>query len=94
MPIYEYECTNCNHHFDLMRKISDEPLKQCPECKEDTVIKLISAAGFQLKGTGWYATDFKNKNSAPVEPSAKKQDPIKKADVSTSTTQASKGDSK
>lgn len=63
MPIYEYECTSCHHHFDLMQKISEEPIKQCPECAQHTVIKLISAAGFQLKGTGWYATDFKNKPS-------------------------------
>lgn len=67
MPIYEYQCTSCHHHFDLMQKISDEPVKQCPVCYKDTVVKLISAAGFQLKGTGWYATDFKNKSSKPTE---------------------------
>lgn len=67
MPIYEYQCTSCNHHFDLMQKISDEPVKQCPVCYKDTVVKLISAAGFQLKGSGWYATDFKNKNNKPQE---------------------------
>ncbi|WP_454780801.1 FmdB family zinc ribbon protein [Legionella sp. WA2022007384] len=74
MPIYEYQCTNCNHHFDLMQKISDEPVKQCPVCYKDTVIKLISAAGFQLKGTGWYATDFKNKSSKPQETTTKNDD--------------------
>ncbi|KTD75119.1 FmdB family zinc ribbon protein [Legionella waltersii] len=63
MPIYEYECSSCHHHFDLMQKISDAPVKQCPKCFENTVVKLISPAGFQLKGTGWYATDFKNKGS-------------------------------
>ncbi|KTC79619.1 Zinc ribbon domain protein [Legionella cherrii] len=71
MPIYEYQCTSCNHHFDLMQKISDEPVKQCPVCYKDTVVKLISAAGFQLKGTGWYATDFKNKNNKSAEATAK-----------------------
>ncbi|MCW8400307.1 zinc ribbon domain-containing protein [Legionella sp. PATHC038] len=71
MPIYEYQCTSCNHHFDLMQKISDEPVKQCPVCYKDTVVKLISAAGFQLKGTGWYATDFKNKNTKPAEATTK-----------------------
>lgn len=65
MPIYEYQCTSCHHHFDLMQKINDEPAKECPECHQNTAIKLISAAGFQLKGTGWYATDFKNKNNPP-----------------------------
>lgn len=67
MPIYEYQCTSCNHHFDLMQKISDEPVRQCPVCYQNTVIKLISAAGFQLKGSGWYVTDFKDKNSKPQE---------------------------
>ncbi|WP_019217047.1 FmdB family zinc ribbon protein [Legionella tunisiensis] len=61
MPIYEYECTSCHHQFDLMQKISDTPAKQCPRCLENTAVRLVSAAGFQLKGTGWYATDFKNK---------------------------------
>ena len=74
MPIYEYQCTSCNHHFDLMQKISDEPVKQCPVCYKDTVVKLISAAGFQLKGTGWYATDFKNKNTKSTEATAKNDD--------------------
>lgn len=63
MPIYEYQCTGCHHRFDLMQKFSDEPVTQCPKCFENTVIKLISAAGFQLKGTGWYVTDFKDKNA-------------------------------
>ncbi|KTD18544.1 Type I antifreeze protein [Legionella lansingensis] len=63
MPIYEYECKSCHHHFDLMQKVSDAPVKQCPQCFEDTAVRLVSAAGFQLKGTGWYATDFKNKDN-------------------------------
>ncbi|CAM2838283.1 Type I antifreeze protein [Legionella steigerwaltii] len=74
MPIYEYQCTSCNHHFDLMQKISDEPVKQCPVCYKNTVVKLISAAGFQLKGTGWYATDFKNKSGQSTETKAKNDD--------------------
>lgn len=61
MPIYEYECTNCHQLFDILQKISDEPTKQCPQCLQNTAIRLVSAAGFQLKGSGWYATDFKNK---------------------------------
>ena len=61
MPIYEYQCTGCHHQFDLLQKINDEPIKKCPECSKDTVVRLVSAVGFQLKGTGWYATDFKNK---------------------------------
>lgn len=86
MPIYEYQCTNCHHHFDLMQKISDEPVKQCPECGKDTVIKLISAAGFQLKGTGWYATDFKNKSSTPSTTSTSKETTPAKADTKSTST--------
>ncbi|MFJ1267721.1 FmdB family zinc ribbon protein [Legionella lytica] len=86
MPIYEYQCTNCHHHFDLMQKISDEPVKQCPECEKDTVIKLISAAGFQLKGTGWYATDFKNKNSTPSTTSTSKETAPAKTDTKSTST--------
>lgn len=61
MPIYEYECSNCHHTFDVIQKVSDEPVKQCPECAQNMAVRLVSAAGFQLKGTGWYATDFKTK---------------------------------
>jgi putative FmdB family regulatory protein len=61
MPIYEYECTNCGHYFDLIQK-SDAPSEQeCPECLKNTAKRLVSAPGFQLKGSGWYQTDFKNK---------------------------------
>ncbi|MGC1182607.1 FmdB family zinc ribbon protein [Legionella sp.] len=80
MPIYEYKCTNCHHLFDLMQKISDEAITQCPQCNKNTVIKLISAAGFQLKGTGWYATDFKNKSNISGETAAKNDDTTKKTD--------------
>lgn len=67
MPIYEYQCTNCNHQFDLLQKVNDAPVRQCPKCLEDKVIRLISAAAFQLKGTGWYVTDFKNKDNPKKE---------------------------
>lgn len=62
MPIYEYECSNCHHAFDLIQRMNDEPATLCPACSKETAIRLVSAAGFQLKGTGWYATDFKTKN--------------------------------
>ena len=62
MPIYEYQCSGCHHAFDVIQKMSDEPVKVCPQCSKETAVKLVSAAGFQLKGTGWYATDFKTKN--------------------------------
>lgn len=70
MPIYEYECTDCHHVFESIQKMSDAPLEECPACHKKTLKKLISAAGFRLKGSGWYATDFKNagkteKSAAP-----------------------------
>ncbi|MCC5792072.1 MAG: zinc ribbon domain-containing protein [Legionellaceae bacterium] len=64
MPIYEYQCANCSHKFEIMQKISDAPVKQCPLCFEDRAIRMVSAAAFQLKGSGWYETDFKNKKPA------------------------------
>lgn len=62
MPIYEYECSKCHHKLDLIQKMSDPPEHRCPQCSEDTLVRLVSAAGFQLKGQGWYATDFKTKS--------------------------------
>lgn len=60
MPIYPYVCTACGHEFDSLQKISDDPLKDCPECGEPRLRKRLTAPSFQLKGTGWYETDFKN----------------------------------
>ncbi|MCX7897189.1 MAG: zinc ribbon domain-containing protein [Rhodocyclaceae bacterium] len=60
MPIYAYRCESCGFTQDVMQKMSDAPLTTCPECKSDTFVKQLTAAGFQLKGTGWYQTDFKN----------------------------------
>jgi len=62
MPIYEYQCEKCGHQFDALQKISEKPLKKCPECGNNSLTKLISAAGFRLKGGGWYETDFKSGN--------------------------------
>lgn len=62
MPIYEYQCNACAHVFDVLQKISDEPLTFCPECGEQELRKLLSAPNFRLKGGGWYETDFKDKN--------------------------------
>lgn len=62
MPIYEYQCQQCGEHCELLQKISDAPATECPSCHKDGLKKLVSAAGFQLKGSGWYVTDFKDKN--------------------------------
>lgn len=60
MPFYEYQCTNCGHEEEVLQKISDEPLKKCPECGKSAMQKKVSAAAFRLKGGGWYETDFKS----------------------------------
>lgn len=59
MPIYEYRCKACGHQLEKLQKISDDPLTDCPACGQPALNKLISAAGFRLKGGGWYETDFK-----------------------------------
>jgi len=59
MPIYEYRCTECGLQEEHLQKVSEPPLTVCPSCGKATFRKLVSAAGFQLKGSGWYATDFK-----------------------------------
>ncbi len=59
MPIYEYRCASCSAELEKLRKISDPPLLECPECGRDSLVKLISASSFRLKGSGWYETDFK-----------------------------------
>lgn len=77
MPIYEYECRVCGHKLEAVQKMNDQPLIDCPDCHKPSLQKLVSAAGFQLKGTGWYATDFKNKgkpSSSQVNDNQDKKD--------------------
>lgn len=64
MPIYAYRCESCGHAKDVLQKISDAPLTVCPACGADAFRKQVTAAGFQLKGSGWYATDFKGGGAA------------------------------
>ena len=66
MPIYEYRCSSCGFQKEYLRKLSDPTLTDCPECGKQTFSKMLSAAGFQLKGSGWYATDFKNSGAKPA----------------------------
>lgn len=73
MPIYEYACQQCHHHLEKLQKLSDEPLSLCPQCGEASLQRLMSAAGFQLKGTGWYETDFKHKNKPKETESSAKE---------------------
>jgi len=85
MPIYEYRCSVCGHADEHLQKVSDAPLKVCPACGKSKYQKQLSAAGFQLKGTGWYATDFKG--------SGKKAD-SKKTETKTETKTDTKADTK
>lgn len=64
MPIYEYQCSNCAHSFETLQKASEPHLTICNKCNQNSLVKLISAAGFQLKGSGWYKTDFRD----PIKP--------------------------
>ena len=64
MPIYEYRCSACGHELEVMQKMSDQPMSDCPACGKATLSKLVSAAGFQLKGSGWYVTDFRDKKKS------------------------------
>lgn len=70
MPIYAYKCASCGHAKDVLQKMSDTPLSVCPACGEASFQKQLTAAGFQLKGSGWYVTDFGNGNSGAA-PAAK-----------------------
>lgn len=73
MPIYEYRCEVCGHQEEFLQKVSEPPLTECPVCRKPTFTKLLSAAGFQLKGSGWYATDFRSKGSKPAEKKAEEK---------------------
>ncbi len=85
MPIYEYRCLKCSHQDEHLQKISEPPLKVCPSCGKPTYKKMLSAAGFQLKGSGWYATDFRNKGSKPAEKAETKADAKTEAKPETKT---------
>ena len=76
MPIYEYRCGACGYQKEILRRVSDAPLTKCPECGKRGFKKLVTAAGFHLKGTGWYATDFKNSGTKPAA-KTDKADPTK-----------------
>jgi putative FmdB family regulatory protein len=81
MPIYEYRCGECGYQKEYMQRMSDALLTDCPKCGKSSLIKLMSAAGFQLKGTGWYATDFKNSSKKPAGKQDKADTKQDKADT-------------
>ncbi|KWF32985.1 FmdB family zinc ribbon protein [Burkholderia pseudomultivorans] len=70
MPIYAYRCEACGFAKDVLQKMSDAPLSQCPECGKDAFRKQVTAAGFQLKGSGWYVTDFRGGSGGTSAPAA------------------------
>jgi len=90
MPIYEYRCSSCSHDVEALQKFSDAPLVVCPACGGSTLVKRVSAAGFQLKGSGWYATDFRGSGSKP----AAKDETKKGGDGATEAKSDTKSDAK
>ena len=91
MPIYEYRCDACGHELEKIQRMSDAPLKKCPDCGKQKLRRLVSAAGFRLKGGGWYETDFKkdgkrnlhdsNVKKTEDKPAGDKKDSAKPAEV-------------
>jgi len=89
MPIYEYACHACGLEKEHLQKMSDPPIAQCPACGSTDYVKKVSAAGFQLKGTGWYVTDFRNKPQSGSKP---KEEPSKKSDNADKPAPSTSGD--
>lgn len=90
MPIYEYRCASCGFQKEYLQRMSDAQLTDCPECGKRTFNKMVTAAGFQLKGSGWYATDFKH-GSKPKKEQDKPADSPKKEDSKESKAEANCG---
>jgi putative FmdB family regulatory protein len=78
MPIYEYRCSACGHHLEALQKMTESPLRKCPDCGKSRLKRLVSASRFRLKGSGWYETDFKNKDET-------KRNLVEKAGAETET---------
>ena len=90
MPIYEYECEACGHRYEVLQKVNDPLLTDCPECNKPALKKLISAAGFRLSGSGWYETDFKSDNKRNLT----SKDSEKKSESKSDSKDAKKADKK
>src|SRR5712672_1506783 len=87
MPIYEYRCSSCGHELEALQRFSDARLTTCPSCGAEALVKKVSAAGFQLKGSGWYATDFKGSGAKPPA----KKDGDAKGDTASASGNEDKG---
>ena len=92
MPIYEYRCAECGQEHEVLQKVSEPPLTECPACGKPALQKQLSAAGFQLKGSGWYATDFKGTAKKPAEKKEGKTEA--KAETKSETKSDTKSDTK
>ena len=94
MPIYEYQCQACGHTLEALQKVSDKPLKKCPECGKPKLQKLVSAPSFRLKGGGWYETDFKSGNKKNLADSGKDDNSAAKTEAKSDAKPAKGGKSK
>jgi putative FmdB family regulatory protein len=94
MPIYEYQCERCHHHLEALQKISDKPLRECPECGRHTLKRLLSAPLFRLAGSGWYETDFKSDKENRRNLAGRDEAPAGDGAARESTSQASAADKK
>ncbi|HMM74358.1 MAG TPA: zinc ribbon domain-containing protein [Gammaproteobacteria bacterium] len=104
MPTYSYLCSECQHRFDTVQRISEDPLRECPACREPALVRQVSPVGFALKGSGWYVTDFRDKGKAKksegesagtgTAEGASTPAAASSASAATSTSASSKGDAK
>jgi len=97
MPIYAYKCAECGHGLDVIRKVLDPPLTECPNCGKPALVKQITAAGFHLKGGGWYVTDFRDGGSGKKKDAGKPDEKAKTEQAADSSAEAkadTKGDTK
>jgi len=92
MPIYEYRCADCGFQNEYLQRMSDAPQTDCPECGKPSLKKMVTAAGFHLKGSGWYATDFKNNGAKPRKDADKPAEGAKKEESKTESKTESKPD--
>ena len=92
MPIYAYRCSTCGHAKDVLQKMSDPLLTVCPECGASTFVKQVTAAGFQLKGSGWYVTDFRGGDKGPAKPADGAADDAPKTDKTDKPDKSDKSD--
>jgi putative FmdB family regulatory protein len=94
MPFYEYECSSCKFYVEVLQKISDDPLRDCPSCKKPALKKLVSAPVFRLKGAGWYETDFKSENEGKRNLADREEAAEKSEDTSKAESKAEAADTK